>query len=100
MIRFGFDGDAAEFSAHGAGTPWNGWLCPIVSRQVLGDVLDRLKMIDDERNVELSFDAAGVATVREYERGGDSRTPLGEFDIAPDGHGLYLLNLGLALAAC
>ena len=60
---FGFEGDDAVFTAHGAGPNWNGWFVPIVDHETLVAVVARMNERDVERTTELVDLSAGVVVL-------------------------------------
>ncbi|MDT5050062.1 MAG: hypothetical protein QOG75_5966 [Mycobacterium sp.] len=97
--RFGFDGDDAVFTAHGAGPNWNGWFVPIVDHETLVAVVVRMNERDIERTTELVDLTAGVVVLYEFEWDHEGRVLVNESVITPDVDGNYLLDVGLTLVA-
>jgi hypothetical protein len=97
--RFGFDGDDAVFTAHGAGPNWNGWFVPIVDHETLVAVVVRMNERDIERATELVDLTAGVVVLYEFEWDHEGRVLVNESVITPDVDGNYLLDVGLTLVA-
>jgi hypothetical protein len=95
MIRFAFDGDTRVFTAHGRASHWNGWLRPMVDRDTLVAVVDRMNERDTERRTELRW-RGGEALIREVDR--VDGTELWQGVMSPNADGRYLLDMGLTLA--
>ncbi|SLJ23059.1 Uncharacterised protein [Mycobacteroides abscessus subsp. abscessus] len=98
MIRFKFDGDDHVFTAHGRGDYWNGWLSPIVGRDTLTAVIDRMNARDEadgDWRTDLRWDGDD-AVIRQVDlHTGDEEW---ELTINPDADGHYLLDMGLTVA--